>query len=508
MRSSQRAGWAIPGRLPRGFAALAVAALALVAWPAVAAAAQVPLLDEPFTGGAAAGMHWVTGGTSGRLSQPETILPCLTASTATQPLVNGCPPGQVAIRSGGDAPGTGTLRLTDNQTFEAAFALDREPRPFNVALSVDFDFFMYDNASLINAPGDGIAFFLADGSAAIDAPGAEGGGLGYAPIGGIKGLAGGYMGVGFDQLGNFEQSLTDGSGCTPPPPAGVFPQPRVGIRGPGSGTTGYCLEANSGVLPAALGAPRATSRSAAGVRRHAHIDIDNPAAPSPRVTVSIDFGAGLVPVLTGPLPSDPPATFQFGFSGGTGVDDSVHEVSNVHVSAVVGSTVLTLQKTHQGSFKPGGTGVFTLTPAFSSSGAPESQPVTVIDHLPGGLVVGAIPTGSGWDCSATAVGTTTASCTNKSSAGASIAPGTTLPAITLSVDVAQSATGSLFNMATVYSADATASVRASDTAKIDSGGRLVPILIALAAVFVAGLLLIAYRRRRRRRREAVAPRAW
>ena len=502
MRSSQRAGWAIRRRLPRGLAALGVAAFALAAWPAVAAAVQVPLIDESFTDTSAAGMHWETGGTAGRLSRPETTLPCLTASTAAQPPIPGCPQGQVAIRSGGDAPGTGALRLTDNQTFEAAFALDHEARPFNVALAVDFDFFMYDNGSMINAPGDGIAFVLVDGNANISGPGAEGGGLGYAPIGGIAGLPGGYLGVGFDQLGNFEQSLTDGSGCTPPPPAGVFPQPRVGIRGPGSGTTGYCLEANSGVLPAALGVPRATSRSAAGVRRHAHIDIDNPAAPSPRVAVSIDFGAGLVPVLTAPLPADPPATFQFGFSGGTGVDDSVNEISNVHVSSVVGSTVLTLQKTHQGSFKPGGTGTFTLTPAISASGAAESQPVTVIDHLPGGLVVAGIPTGSGWDCSATAVGTSTASCTNKSGAVASIAPGTTLPAITLSVDIAAAATGSLLNTATAYSADATASVQATDTAKIDSAGLLIPLLIALAAIFVLLLLLVAYRRRRRRGADA------
>ncbi len=502
MRSSQRAGWGIRRRLPSGLAGLAVAALALAAWPAGAAADQVPLVDEPFTGASAAGMHWVTGGTAGRLSRPETTLPCLTASAAAQSLIPGCQPGQVAISSGGDAPGSGALRLTDNQTFEAGFALDHEARPFNVALAVDFDFFMYDNASLINAPGDGIAFFLADGNATIDGPGAEGGGLGYAPIGGIPGLPGGYLGIGFDQLGNFENSLTDGSGCTPPPAAGLLPQPRVGIRGPGSGTTGYCLEANSGVLPAALGVPRATSRSAAGVRRHAHIDIDNPAAASPRVTVSIDFGAGLVSVLTAPLPANPPATFQLGFSGGTGVDDSIHEISNVHVSAVVGSTVLTLQKTHQGSFKPGGTGTFTLTPAISGSGAAESQPVTVIDHLPGGLVVGAIPTGSGWDCSATAVGTTTASCTNKSGAAASIAPGTTLPAITLSVDIAASATGSLLNTATAYSADATASVRASDTVAINSAGLLIPLLIALAAIVVVGLLLVAYRRRRRRGADA------
>ena len=498
MHRGQVPAWTVRRRLPRGIAGATLVVLALAAWPDAAAAGQVPLVDEPFTSASVAGAHWVTGGTSGKLSRPDATLPCLTASTAAQPPIPGCPAGQAAIRPGGDAPGTGALRLTDNQTFEAAFALDHETRQFNVALAVDFDFFMYDNSSPINAPGDGVAFFLVDGSAALGAPGAEGGGLGYAPIGGIRGLPGAYVGIGFDQLGNFEQSLTDGSGCTPPPPAGPLAQARVGIRGPGNGTTGYCLVANSGVLPGALGVPRATSRSDPRVRRHAHIDIDNPAAPSPRIAVSIDFGAGLVPVLAAPLPANPPATFQLGFSGGTGVDDSIHEISNVKVSAVVGSTVLVLQKTHQGSFKPGGTGTFTLTASIAATGEAESQPLTVIDHLPSGLAVASIPAGGGWDCSATSVGSDTASCTNKSSVAAPIAPGTTLPAITLSVAVAASATGSLLNTATAYSADATASARTSDTALIDSGSLpLLPAVIGLAAILVIGVLL-AYSRRSRR----------
>src|SRR3984893_5889247 len=497
MCSGRVAGRAIRGRLRYVMTAVVIAGFALAASPASAASGLVPLIDEPFTGASSAGAQWVTGGTSGPLSQPASALPCLTAATAVQPPISGCPAGQVAIHPGGDASGTGALRLTDNRTFEASFALDHEARPFNVALAVDFDFFMYANGSQINALGDGMAFFLADGSATINAPGAEGGGLGYAPIGGIRGLAGAYMGIGFDQLGNFEQSLTDANACTPPLSFPKLPQPRVGIRGPGNGTTGYCLEATT-ALPGELGVPRSTSRSTAGVRRHAHIDIDNQATPNPRVDDSIDFGAGLLPVLAAPLPSNPPATFQVGFSGGTGVDDSIQEISNVRVTALVGSTVLTLQKTHQGSFKPGGTGTFTLTAAVSGSGAAESQPVTVIDHLPSGLAVAAIPSGSGWDCSATVVGSGTASCTNNSSATAPIAAGTTLPAITLSVAVAATATGNLVNTATAYSADATASVRAIDTAQIDSGSLVVPLLIGLAAILLIALLLIASRRRRRR----------
>src|ERR1700694_5662921 len=179
-------------------------------WPGSAGAGQIPLISEAFTGASVTNSHWVAGGTLGALSTPETTFPCLTAGTNTSGTpVPGCPTGQTGIPSGGDPAGSGVFRLPDTSLLEATFAVDHEARPFTTGLSIDFDFFQYANPSIINHAGDGLAFFLADGSATVATPGAEGGALGYAPTEGISGLPGGYLGIGFDEYGNFEQALSD-----------------------------------------------------------------------------------------------------------------------------------------------------------------------------------------------------------------------------------------------------------------------------------------------------------
>jgi hypothetical protein len=446
-----------------------MAVLAFIAgglWPSNAGAGQLPLLTEAFTGSSVTNSHWVAGGTIGPLSTTETTLPCLTASTDTSGTpVPGCPGGQTGISSGGDPSGSGVLRLNDTALLEATFAADHEARPFTTGLSIDFDFFQYANPSIISPPGDGLAFFLADGSVTIATPGAEGGALGYAPTGGISGLPGGYLGIGFDEYGNFEQTLADGTGCTAPAPV-ALPRPQVGVRGPGTGTAGYCLIGASGVLPGALDSPAATQRTVAGVRRHAHIAVDAPGSASPNVTVSVDFGSGLQQVVQVPLPPAPPATIQFGFSGGTGIFSAVHEVSNLTVTAVTAAPRLTLTKTPLGGFAAGGTGTFQLTAGVASTGGPELQPLTVSDQLPRGLTVAAGLAAPGWNCAATVVGSSTVTCSTAASPSSPLNAGTTLPVITVLVRVAADAAGSLTNTATAASSDAVASVQASATVAI------------------------------------------
>ncbi|HYL71776.1 MAG TPA: hypothetical protein VEY89_10795, partial [Candidatus Dormibacteraeota bacterium] len=248
--------------------------LTIVAGPQGVRAAQQPLLSEPFTGTTVSNPAWTPASNAGAASRSSMPLPCLTATVNTTATpVAGCATRSPALPPGGDPSGGGVLRLTNNVDYQATILVDHESRPFDVGLIADFDVYMYAKG-MTNAPADGISFFLADGSVPITSPGAYGGGLGYAPIGGIKGLPGGYMAVGVDELGNFEQQLTDGSGCTHPPSA-LLPAPRVGLRGPGSGTTGYCLVASSGALPGALDSPAATTRASAA-KRHVHIVIDEP----------------------------------------------------------------------------------------------------------------------------------------------------------------------------------------------------------------------------------------
>jgi uncharacterized repeat protein (TIGR01451 family) len=104
---------------------------------------------------------------------------------------------------------------------------------------------------------------------------------------------------------------------------------------------------------------------------------------------------------------------------------------------------LQINKSHAGNFTVGVNGTYTIT-ANNAGTAATSATVTVTDNLPAGLTVAATPTGTGWNCSGTVVGSSTVTCTR-----ASIAGGTSAPAITVTVVVAPAAFPSVTNVATV-----------------------------------------------------------
>jgi uncharacterized repeat protein (TIGR01451 family) len=100
---------------------------------------------------------------------------------------------------------------------------------------------------------------------------------------------------------------------------------------------------------------------------------------------------------------------------------------------------LTIAKTHVGNFTQGQTGaVYTLTASNAGAG-PTSGTVTVTDTLPAGLTATAIG-GTGWSCTLA-----TLTCTRSDA----LAAGSSYPAISLTVSVANTAPASLTNTATV-----------------------------------------------------------
>lgn len=80
----------------------------------------------------------------------------------------------------------------------------------------------------------------------------------------------------------------------------------------------------------------------------------------------------------------------------------------------------------------------------------ERRPVAITDRLPAGLTVAAVPTGTGWDCSAPHVGAATADCRYTVTP---VAADTDLPPITLKVRVARGEHGTFTNVAIVSSDD-------------------------------------------------------
>jgi uncharacterized repeat protein (TIGR01451 family) len=332
----------------RRWVAAALAALLVLAWlplltvalvavaPPAHAAGGTTLVNETFQGSSVVDPNFRALGSA-----------CLTGAAVAPPV------GQsnlgVCASSTGGAPTVGVtpgyLQLTDASGNQAGAALYNAPIPASAGLDVTFDQWQYGGSS-----ADGITFFLANGSGQLNATGAPGGSLGYAQRNGAPGVMGGYVGIGLDVYGNFwNDSEQRGIGCppgqvSPVGTAGTLLQNSVTVRGPGTGTNGYCWlgsthAGNVTTLPSALhGASLATGL------RTVHIVISP--APSPTITVQIDFhgGLGFQTVLTLPAPPGTPPTYKFGLVASTGGSTDVHLIRNLNVSTVNALPALTLVK--------------------------------------------------------------------------------------------------------------------------------------------------------------------
>jgi uncharacterized repeat protein (TIGR01451 family) len=432
-----------------GLVLAAAICIVMLALGGVAGSARADqLITETFTGSSVTDPNFTVGGTS--------WTPCLTASQATgQTPVPGCASGGAAIPPGGDPVGSGALRLTPNTNSRAGFVLYNRALPLTAGVQVDFDFFAYRGSSGNGA--DGIAFFLADGNVNLTQPGALGGALGYGPTpsAGRPGLAGGYIGLGLDEYGNYSNAQVQGTGCPANPAVGFRPQ-SVALRGPGSGLAGYCLIGNTSVSGFG-GISRPAELTRTNAVRTARLVIDPLGTPGAQVTAFIDFhdGAGLRQVFQAALPPNPPSTFKFGFASATGGVNAVHEIRFLQVSSILELPRLTLTKAHVGDVVAGTVHDFQLQATVSGAAGdgPEQAPVTITDTLPAGDTVAATPSGTGWDCSATVVGSSTASCTYQASVSAPLAPGTALPPITVPVRIPPDHVGTYVNTATAGSSD-------------------------------------------------------
>ena len=381
---------------------------------------------------------------------------CLTASTNTgQSPIPGCTAGQASLPAA-DPDGSGALRFTDNENNVAGFLLSNDPLPLSAGLDISFDYYAYNGSG-----ADGLSLFLVNGASTLTAPGANGGSLGYAQRNASPGVANGYLGVGLDEYGNFTNDTESrGTGCATRSPLTGLHKNYVGLRGPGNGTTGYCYLA-SGPAPAPLAVPGAKTRTAAGVQQAVEIKIDPPSAPNPQVTVLVN-GAQ---VLQAAEPAGPPPTFKFGFAASTGGATDIHEIRNLQINTINTLPKLTVTNTPVGTPVPGGDFSYTLQGQTDATAGPEAQPVTITDSLPAGVTVSSLPSGSGWDCSATVVGSSTVSCTYTPSGP--LAPGTPLPPLSVATHIDPGARGPLTSTAVIASTDnANAPAQSSASATI------------------------------------------
>ena len=418
-----------------------IAASVLCALGLAAPASAAELIRDSFKNKTVNNPNYLVGGLA--------WTPCLTASQLLNQLpIPGCPLTQPSLPAGGDPDGDGALRLTSNGNTSSGFILYQDALPLTAGLDIRFSFFAYNGTG-----ADGFSFFIANGAGNLTTPGASGGSLGYAQKTNIPGLAGGYLGVGIDAYGNFANDQEGrGNGCTSHPPDGLRPD-RVSLRGPGSGTTGYChLASNDVSAIGSLDNPTAKDRDDNDVQRDVRITVDPLSQANAQVTVYLKTPgqANYTQVLREPLPPNPPPTFKFGFSASTGGSTNIHEIRTLVVDSINPLPRLRLTKSNGGPYVTGGNGTFTLT-ASTETGTgvgPVGSPVTVTDTLPAGTIR-ALPTGVGWDCGATVVGSAALTCRRPGG----IPAGTTLPSISVPVGWDNRTSGKFVNVAEVDSLD-------------------------------------------------------
>lgn len=231
------------------------------------------------------------------------------------------------------------LRLTNNTGNNAKAAT--VPAAFPAAgnyISVEFLHYAYNGSG-----ADGIAVTLSDYNVPA-VPGAYGGSLGYAQQTAINGFAGGWIGVALDEYGNY-QNPTEGRQGGP-----GFRVESVGVRGSGSGTTGYrWLQGTAANLNPPIDVAGTTRGP--GYRYQIVVDARNAGAPTPETQVAVnrdttgvgDSYAALIPSFDAfaralaLYPGNPqapvPANWQISFTGSTGGSTNIHEIDSLRICA-------------------------------------------------------------------------------------------------------------------------------------------------------------------------------
>lgn len=226
----------------------------------------------------------------------------------------------------------GRLRLTSNQNNVAtATALQRVFPAAGNFLQIQFKYYAYNGSG-----ADGIAVILSDASVTPQ-PGGYGGSLGYAQLNGTPGFAGGWLGIGVDEFGNFSNGTSSGGEGRQLGPGRQVDS--VSLRGSGSGTADYRYLRGTGTLTPSIDSP--SSRTAAPGHTY-RITVDARTTGKGLVTVERDTGSGFVvlPNLNGfDVFTDsrqrglPEQGFYLSLTGSTGASTNIHEIDDFQVCA-------------------------------------------------------------------------------------------------------------------------------------------------------------------------------
>ncbi|OWR12996.1 lectin-like domain-containing protein [Chryseobacterium sp. VAUSW3] len=250
--------------------------------------------------------------------------------------------------SGVDPNGEGWLRLTNAATYQKGYMYILQSFPTDLGVLADFEYKAWRSSNDGYNGADGFSVFLFNGNVteAEFKLGGFGGSLGYATYNnpaGTTGLSGGYIGVGFDEYGNFARANENRNGGT-----NVEVPNSVVLRGPTSAT--YNLS-NPYFAHTALGDRTGTL---AQIRNRNEIDYNTitPTRPTDNQfyrrfqlevkRVGADYQVNVkwrkqgettfTEIITHTINSATypiPPTLKVGFAGSTGGGYNFHEIRNI-----------------------------------------------------------------------------------------------------------------------------------------------------------------------------------
>lgn len=240
----------------------------------------------------------------------------------------------------------GALRLTDAVNEQNGYIYIDIPFSSVYGIKAEFEYFSYGGNG-----ADGLVAFLFDAETPVFNTGGFGGSLGYAQRGNQAGLSRAYLGIGFDEFGNFGTTLEGKNGGFPGMGGALVPNSIV-IRGPGSGLVGYefvagrktMVDGNDGLAPSdqfpiSSGGPgtnRVTDPNLPGYRK-VFLDLQpDPNGEGYFLTVSMLVSTEpnnprMVTIFERPYNFPAPKNLKIGFTASTGGENNIHEIRNLLV---------------------------------------------------------------------------------------------------------------------------------------------------------------------------------
>lgn len=286
-----------------------------------------------------------------------------------------------------DAAGSGFLRLTTDlgaQVGSARYTGGTIPSVQGVV--AEFDYVVWSGNG-----ADGLSFYLYD-SAQTMAGAIAGAGLGYCWG------AGGYIGIGIDEFGNFSSNSTGAGWCNSAGPGSAADN--VVVRGPLANNNVYVGGAPA---PGGIDVPTVSVRPATD---RARVSLIPNGTGGFRVTVALAQNGGAFSTVLSNLnfPYAAPATLRMGFGGSTGGLNNIHEVRDVIASAP--ADIQVAKSVGAANYFRGQTASYTMTvtnadtnPIDAGNQAPTidaTNAADIADTMPVSL------SGATWTCSATA----------------------------------------------------------------------------------------------------------